>query len=234
MAGCVPVYGRLLSVALFELDECMAPVYETNSGYVDPCFAAFSSSDNMDDGEAFTRKCASGATLYHEDGKSTLQSVQVELDLNAEPAKEFMTKVGLVEEIASGTGENKVAVGWTRVVNAEANLLLTLWQEVLGSDACADGGEKSYRLHMYPLKGARLTTEGDMGSQDSYMRITGTTVANAALGQGPYPFLSGESSDEFFGEDELNGVTHHAVLDVGVAGPPEDCGVITLTAPVSP
>lgn len=232
MAGCVPVYGRLLSAALFLLDECMAPIYEQNAGYVDDCFAAFSTSDNLDEGEAFTRKCANGSTLYHEDGKTTLQSVQVELDLNAEPAKAFMLKAGLAEGVTKG--QATTAVGWTRSAEANANLLLAVWQEVLGGSTC-EGGERSYRIHLYPLKNARLTTEGELGSQDSYMRVTGSTIADAALGAGPYPFLQDEDGEPlFFDATDLDAVGHHTVLDVDAAPPPSTCGVITLTAPPVP
>ena len=224
---CSPVLGRLSTAAIFRLDNCMRPIYGEGAGYFDDCFAAFSSSDNMDEGEAFTRRCANGNILYHEDGQQSLQNVEVSIDFNAEPAESFMVEAGLVEPI-----ENDGAViGFTRCTIAKSNLLVAVWQEVLGSDACddEDGGEGGHRLHLFPLKNARLTLEGDLGSAESYMRITGTTVPTANLGAGPIPLLSGPSGP-VYAVDDLE-VCHHTVLTSGVAAPPDDCGVIDTVAP---
>lgn len=226
MAGCVPILGRLKSAALFRLDECMRPVYDPDGGYVDDCFAALSTSDNMNEGEAFTRNCADGSILYHEDGKNELQSVTVDLDLNAEPDADWMAVVGLSQPIEN----DGQIVGWTRCTSANANLLVGIWQEVLGSDACdEEGGGGGWRLHLYALKNARITFEGNLGAQDAYVRVTGNTVPNANLGKGPIPFLAGQTP-AFFEDDLL--VCHHTILTNGVVGPPSSCGVIATTAPV--
>lgn len=223
---CVPILGRLKTAAVFRLDECMRPIYSSSGGYVDDCFGAFSSSDNMDEGETFTRRCSDGTILYHEDGEQSLQSVEVNLDLNAEPDAEWLAEVGLVQPIMNG-GD---AIGWTRGTKASANLLVAVWQEVLGADACDDeSSEGGFRLHLFPLRRARLTLEGDLGSEDSYVRITGRTVAEANLGAGPIPFLAGDPDPVYPTDDLL--VFHHTALTEGIAPPPTECGVIETVAP---
>lgn len=225
--ACVEILGRLSSAAIFRLDHCMRPVYSETGGYVDDCFAAFSTSDNMDEGESFTRRCANGKILYHEDGEQSLESVEVNLDLNAEPDDQWMADVGLIKPIEN----DGQIIGWTRCTTASANLLIAVWQEVLGSDACDDeeGGSEGYRLHLYPLKKARLTFEGDLGAEDSYVRITGNTAAEADLGKGPIPFLNSPDG-AVFPTDDLE-VCHHTVLKGSVAAPPQDCGVIATVDP---
>lgn len=226
---CVPILGKLKTAAIFQLDDCMRPVYGTGTGYVDDCFAAFSTSDNMDEGETFTRRCADGRILYHEDGEQSLQSVEVNLDLNAEPDDDFMATVGLVQPVMNGVD----VIGWTRCTIASANLLVAVWQEVLGADACDEdeaGAAGGWRLHLFPIKKARLTLEGDVGSEDGYMRITGTTSPEANLGLGPIPLLQGPS-EAIYPEDDLI-VCHHTVLKNQIAAPPEECGPIDTVAPV--
>lgn len=225
--ACVPILGRLKTAAIFQLDDCMRPVYGEGTGYVDDCFAAFSTSDNMDEGETFTRRCADGTILYHEDGEQSLQSVEVNLDLNAEPDDAFMAQVGLVQPVMDGAD----VIGWTRCTKASANLLIAVWQEVLGADACddEDAAAGGWRLHLFPVKNARLTLEGDVGAEDGYMRITGTTSPEANLGLGPIPLLSGEEGAVFPTNDLV--VCHHTILKAGVAAPPEECGPIDTTAP---
>ena len=229
MTGCVPVLGRLGTVGLFALDECMAPIYAEAAGYFDDCFAAFSSSDNVDEGETFTRKCANGKILYHEDGKPSLQSVQVELDLNAEPSTDFMSFVGLTEPVKEGAK----TVGFSRGKQAIANILVAIWQEVIDVGSCGDAEGGGHRLHLYPLKNARLTTEGTLGAEDGYMRIAGSTVAEALIGGGPWPFFTdaGGSTPRFFTGSLL--VQHHTVLTGGIAAPPEQCGAVTLVGPAA-
>lgn len=186
--SCTEVLGRLLSVAVFRLDDCMRPIYGIGAGFLDDCFGAFTSSDNMDEGESFTRRCANGRILYHDDGEQSLQSVTVELDLNSEPDIPWLIDVGLVQGVTNA-GQD---IGYTRCTSSRANLLIVLWQEVIGGDGCEDeaaGG--GFRVHLYPLRNARLTFEGDLGAEDSYVRIAGNTAAKAELGRGPIPLLAG-------------------------------------------
>jgi len=229
--SCVPILGRLKTAAIFPLDDCMRPVYGTGVGYVDDCFAAFSTSDNMDDGESFTRRCADGTILYQEEGEQSLTSVEVNLDLNAEPAEEWMAQVGLVTPVLNGTE----TIGWTRCTKSSANLLVVVWQEVLGADACEEGSTAgAWRLHMFPLRKARLTLEGDIGAEDGYIRITGNTAPEVNVGRGPIPLLTGTLPADpavFPSNDML--VCHHTALTHGVAAPPDDCGVITTQAPLA-
>lgn len=225
--ACVPILGRLKTAAVFPLDDCMRPVYGADTAYVDDCFAAFGTSDNMDEGTSFTRRCADGTILYHEEGEQSLQSVEVSLDLNAEPAEAWMGQVGLVTPVMNGAE----VIGWTRCTKSSANLLIVVWQEVLGVEGCEDAeeGGGGWRLHMFPLRKARLTLEGNIGAEDGYIRIIGTTSPEANVGRGPIPLLQGAEGATFPTNDMI--VCHHTALTHGVAAPPEECGVITTTPP---
>ena len=227
MAGCVPILGRLHSAAVFRLDDCMRPIYGEAAGFVDDCFAALETSDNLDEGTTFTRRCASGAILYHDDGEQSLRSVTVSLDLNAEPDAGFLAGVGLITPVLSGTE----TIGWTRCTRSVANLLVAVWQEVLGADACDDDelGVGGWRLHLFPLRRARLTLQGNLGAEDGYVRITGNTVPEANLGLGPIPLLL-DDGVPVWPETDLS-VCHHTALTHGVIGPPDECGVINTVAP---
>lgn len=226
---CSPILGRLKAAAVFQLDDCMRPVYGPGTGYVDDCFAAFSSSDNMDEGTEFTRRCSDGTILYYEPGEQSLQSVEVNLDLNAEPDNEFLASLGMVNPVTSGTGIDNV-IGFTRCTKGSANLLVVVWQEILGSEACVDDSADRWRVHLFPLRKARLTLEGDLGAEDAYFRITGLTGSTANLGLGPIPLLSGPDGEAIFPTNDMD-VCHHTVLTNGVAGPPDECGVIDTVAP---
>lgn len=228
--SCSQILGRLKAAAVFQLDDCMRPVYGPGTGYVDDCFAAFSSSDNMDEGTEFTRRCADGTILYYEPGEQSLQSVEVSLDFNAEPDNAFLAGLDMVKPITNGVGPDNT-IGFTRCTKGSANLLVVVWQEVLGSEACADENSDQWRVHLFPLRKARLTVEGDLGSEDAYFRITGITGSTANLGQGPIPLLRGEDGNPVFPTNDLD-VCHHTVLTTGAAAPPAECGVIATEAPV--
>lgn len=227
--ACSPILGRLKTAAVFELDDCMRPVYGPDTGYVDDCFAGFTSSDNMDEGTEFTRRCADGTILYYEPGEQSLQSVEASLDLNAEPMTSFLSKLQLVKAVGP-TGVGATPYGFTRTTKGSANLLLVVWQEVLGSEACEDDSSDQFRVHLFPLRKARLTLEGDLGAEDSYFRITGVTASSANLGKGPIPLLRDAEGNAIFPTNDLE-VGHHTVLTSGVAAPPIECGVIDTEGP---
>lgn len=227
MATCeYAVPGKIKAAGVFQLDDCMRPIYGTAAGYIDSCPAAIDTSDNMDEGETFTRRCADGTILYHEDGEQSLESVEVSLDLHAVPA-DWMSGVGLVEPVVNDGN----VIGWTRCTKASANLLIAIWQEMRGGDACStEGDANGWRLHMFGVRNARLTLEGGIGAEDSYMRITGNTAGTADLGSGPIPLLADTDGDPVFPTNCMS-VCHHTVLDVGVASPPDVCGVIDTVEP---
>lgn len=226
--ACSPILGRLKTAGIFRLDNCMKPIYDPEGGYIDDCFAAFSTSDNMDEGESFTRRCADGTILYTDAGEQSLESVEVNLDLNGEPDIEWLAAVGLVTPIYTATGPDAPVNGYTRCTKSSANLLIAIWQEVLG-DTCDEEAAGGWRLHLFPLKKARLTFEGDIGAEDGFIRITGVTSATANLEKGPIPFLAGVPAP-LYPTVDLE-VCHHTVLTNQVAPPPDECGVIPTEEP---
>lgn len=188
MAVCeTPDLGRIQAVGLFLLDDCLRPIHGPAAGYIDNCPAAIATSDNVDEGEEFTRRCANGEIKVTIPGVTTLQSIKVDADFHwLDP--EWIAQAGGAEPIIND-GE---VVGWADATSSRFNVLVAVWQEIIGGDACAgDSDEVGSYVRLYPLKGARLTEEGDIGSSKNYTRITGVTSSKHELGAGPIPLAMG-------------------------------------------
>lgn len=194
MATCqTPDLGRIQAVGLFLLDDCMRPIHGPSAGYIDDCPAAVTTSDNINTSDDFRRQCADGSTKVFIPGVNSLDSIETNVDLHwLDP--DWIAQAGGAEAITQG-GE---VIGWGDGVNTKFNVLVVVWQEILGGGACEGDNEGGAYVRLYPVKGARITDEGDIGSAESYTRITGTTVAKHDLGSGPIPLavdpLTGEST----------------------------------------
>lgn len=229
MAVCVtPDLGRIKAVGLFLLDDCMAPVYGANSGYVDDCPAAVATSDNIDDGEDFTRRCADGSLKRYLPGIKSLQSIEVNLDFHwLDP-----TFVALAQGASPIVHDGDV-VGWGDGTNDRFNVLVVVWQELLGDDVCTDDQPCSDYVRMYPIQGARLTEDGDIGSEDNVIRLTGETVDYAQLGSGPIPLMCDGTTGDAEWPTTCFPSGEHRYRFIG--GPvPADCGVMDTEEPDSP
>lgn len=225
MANCTgqPDLGRILAVGVFAADECLAPIYGPRMGYYDDC-ATISTSDNTDDGEDFTRRCPDGSIRRFVPGKRSLQSIEVNIDYHwFDPS--WMGEIGGAQPITQG-GE---VIGWSDCTQDRFNLIVVVWQEILGAGACADGTLQAY-VRIYPLKDARITEEGDVGAEDSYTRITGMTVDTHALGSGPLPLAAGETRPEWLTQCLADGC--HRFRFIG-APPPDldECGPMDTEEP---
>ena len=224
-----PDLGRIKSVGLFLLDDCMAPVVGTAAGYLDDCPAAIETSDDIDDGEDFTRRCANGSVKRFLPGIRTLNSIEVNVDFHwLDP--EWIAAAGGASPILFD-GET---VGWSDGTNDKFNVLVVVWQEILGGDVCAgdDEGCNDY-IRMYPLKGAMLTEDGDIGSEDNVFRITGNTVDTAQLGSGPIElFCDPDTGDAAWATDCFPTGQHRYKFIGGAA--PETCGAVDTEEPPDP
>lgn len=223
MAQCkTPDLGRIKAVGLFLADECLNPIYGENAGYIDPCVAAFETSDNVDDGEEFTRRCADGSIKRYVPGVKSLQSIEVNVDLHwLDPA--WITEAGGANAIE----HNAEVVGWADGTSSKFNVIVVVWQEVLGE--CGAGIISDF-VRIYPVKGATVTEEGAPGSEDNYVRITGETTDSHNLGFGPIPLAQDQvSGDAEWLTTELEDGNHRFRF-LG-APAPEDCGAMTTTAP---
>lgn len=228
MAQCkTPDLGRIKAVGLFLLDDCMRPIYGPEAGYIDDCPAAVSTTDNLDEADDFTRRCADGSIKINVPGVTSTQSIQVDVDLHwLDPA--WITQAGGQTAIT----QNGEVIGTADGSNDRFNVLVVVWQELLGGDACAgDAGEAGAYVRLYPVKNARVTEEGDMGSAEAYQRITGVTDASHELGSGPIPLAEGEEGAAWLQECLPSG--SHRLRFLGAAQPTE-CGVIDTTEPTTP
>jgi hypothetical protein len=220
-----PDLGRIKKVGLFLADECLTPLYGADTGYLDDCPAAFETSDNVDDGEEFTRRCADGSIKRYIPGKKSLQSIEVNVDLHwLDP--EWIAAAGGATAIEHD-GE---VVGWADGVSDRFNVVVVVWQEILGE---CGGGVTGDFVRIYPVKGATVTEEGTPGSEDNYVRITGQTSDSHNLGSGPLPLALDETTGdaEWLSEDLPDGT--HRFRFVG-APAPDGCGALTTTSPTSP
>lgn len=226
MAECkTPDLGRIKAVGLFLADECLNPIYGAAAGYIDPCVAAFETSDNVDDGEEFTRRCANGSIKRYVPGVKSLQSIEVNVDLHwLDP--DWIAQAGGATAITHGNE----TIGWADGTSDRFNVIVVVWQEILGE--CGDDANGDF-VRIYPVKGATVTEEGAPGSEDNYVRITGETTDSHNLGFGPVPLaLDPDTGDAEWLDEALPDGTHRFRF-VG-APAPEDCGSITTVDPTSP
>lgn len=219
-----PDLGRIKKVGLFLADECLTPLYGADMGYLDDCPASFETSDNVDDGEEFTRRCADGSIKRYIPGKKSLQSIEVSVDLHwLDP--EWIANAGGATAIEHD-GE---VIGWADGTADRFNVVVVVWQEILGE---CGGGVTGDFVRIYPVKGATVTEEGTPGSEDNYVRITGNTSDSHNLGFGPIPLaLDTVSGDAEWLTDPFEDGTHRFRFIGGEA--PEGCGAITTTDPGS-
>lgn len=223
MALCqTPDLGRIKKVGLFLADDCLNPIYGADSGYLDDCPAAFESSDNVDDGEDFTRRCADGSIKRYIPGVKSLQSIEVNVDLHwLDPT--WIAQAGG----ATAIQHNAETVGWADGVSDRFNVIVIVWQEILGE--CGEGVTGDF-VRIYPVKGATVTEEGTPGAEDNYVRIAGQTTSSHSLGLGPIELaLDSVTGDAEWMSDPFPDGTHRFRF-IG-APAPEGCG---STASVDP
>ena len=219
-----PDLGRIKKVGLFLADECLTPLYGADMGYLDDCPAAFETSDNVDDGEEFTRRCADGSIKRYIPGVKSLQSIEVNVDLHwLDP--EWIAAAGGATAIEHD-GE---VIGWADGVSDRFNIVVVVWQEILGE---CGGGVTGDFVRIYPVKGATVTEEGTPGSEDNYVRITGQTSDSHNIGVGPVPLaMDATTGDAEWLSEPLEDGTHRFRFIGGTA--PDGCGSIPTLAPTS-
>ena len=129
MANCTSQdLGRIKKVGLFLADADMTPRFGPDMGYLDDCPAAFESSDSVDDGEEFTRRCADGSIKRYVPGVKSLQSIEVNIDLHWIDA-EWLASAGGAGAITHETE----TVGWADRTSDRFNVFVVVWQELLGN-----------------------------------------------------------------------------------------------------
>lgn len=177
-----PDLGRIKAVAMFLLDDCMAPIWGTSAGFIDSCPANVETTDNMDEGVPWLKRCPDGTIRRFLPGKKSLQSILVNMDFNwIDP--EWVALAGGAEPVV----HNGEIIGWGDATRSNFNVLFVVWQEILGGDVCTDENLCDDYVRLYPVKDARMTEFGTIGSADNVIRVTGETVAAHQLGSGPIP-----------------------------------------------
>lgn len=228
MTHCdTPDLGRIKAVGLFLLDDRLAPIYGTSAGYVDDCPAGVETSDNVDEGESFTRRCADGTIKRFIPGTSSLQDIDVSVDLHwMDP--DWLAQAGGAQPVL----HDGQVIGWSDCTQSRFNVVVVIWQELLvsdGYDPNATDQCKDY-VRIYPLRGARVTEQGTIGNEDNVVRVTGSTFASHALGSGPIELgCDPTTGDAEWLTDCLPSGCHRFRF---VGGPPPvDCGAIDTVEP---
>lgn len=232
MAECqTPNLGRIVAVGLFLADQCLSPIYGPNAGYIDTCPAGFTSSDNIDDGEDFTRRCTNGTIKYFRKGTRSLQDIEVNVDLHwIDP--DWLSAAGGAAPIV----HNGEIIGWGDKTRSATNLIVVVWQEIFSDAACdptsSDVGCNHW-VRVYPVLDARITEEGDPGAEDNYIRVTGNTTASSAVGSGPIPLACDAVTGDAEWLSNCIPAGSHRGRFIG-GPPPEVCGTMTTVAPTVP
>lgn len=225
MGQCqTPDLGRIKKIGMFLADDCLNPIFGADAGYLDDCPANFESSDNVDDGQEFTRRCADGSIKRYIPGVKSLQSIEVNVDLHwLDP--DWIAQAGG----ATAIEHNGEVIGWADGTSDRFNVIVIVWQEILGE--CGDTASGDF-VRIYPVKGATITEEGTPGSEDNYVRITGETTDSHSLGLGPIPLaLDPVTGDAEWLSEELPDGTHRFRF-VG-ASAPDECGAVATVDPGS-
>lgn len=225
MAECVtPDLGRIKKIGLFLADDCLNPVYGAAAGYLDDCPAGFETSDNVDDGEEFTRRCADGSIKRYIPGVKSLQSIEVNVDLHWLDSEWITTAGG-----ATAIEHDGEVVGWADGTSDRVNVIVVVWQEILGE---CGGDVTGDFVRIYPVKDAKVTEEGTPGAEDNYVRITGMTSNSNNVGLGPIPLaLDTVSGDAEWLSEPLPG-DQHRYRFTGAAAP-VGCGSVATVDPGS-
>jgi hypothetical protein len=217
-----PDLGRIKKVGMFLADDCFNPIFGTAAGYLDDCPAAFETSDNVDDGTDFTRRCADGSIKVSIPGVKSLQSIEVNVDLHwMDP--EWISQANA----ATAIEHDGATIGWADGISDRFNVIVIVWQEILGE--CGDEGTGDF-VRIYPVKGATITEQGTPGGEDNYVRITGVTTSSHNLGTGPIQLAMDATTGaaEWLSAPLPTG--QHRFRFIG-APAPEGCGAITTVDP---
>lgn len=181
-----PMPGRFLAVGIFLSDDCGQPISGPDAGYNDWCPAALAMTDDVQEGEGFTRTCANGDIIVEIPPKETLPGVDVELDLHGiDPA--FAGSIS-----GSPVTQNGEVVGWDDCQDGSGNASIYLYREVVdGNGACGGpGGQPLYLVTILPwVTNLRVTSEGTFGGDDGYQRLTGRSRTGHSFGHGAIPLF---------------------------------------------
>lgn len=218
--------GKFKAAALFKADACGAPVEGTDAGYFDCCPGAFAYTPNTTEGEAFERTCADGRPLVTIDGATTTNSWQLDLDLHGADPSVFTSFAGAVPITEGGE-----VIGWGLGPDSFGSASVLVWREILSTAGVCDpaGGAQQYLVTIFPwVDTITLTEEGTFGSQDAYLRLSGTARTGHQFGRGPIPLLAGDP-DPVCLTDPVPSSLH--VFNIETTVPwPDECGFVDVTA----
>lgn len=219
--------GIQQGILLFEVDECFQPVYGTDGAYFDNCAMVGAATPvTADTRPEFLKACPNGDIRAYTPARTVTTTTDVQFNFAWLPV-EFLATIGATEPIVF----NGETVGYSDCDNA-IKLGALVFQEALGSDACA-GGEQGAQsiVTAYALRDVRISSDGEVGTSAFNYTLLGKAVA-ANIGSGPIPLFydSGTPEDAAWPEDCIQVCAKGAVFKA--FGPPEECGAIDTVAPV--
>lgn len=221
--------GPVQGVLLFAVDECYQPVYGTDAAYYDNCATVGALTPvTADTRPEFLKACPNGDIRAYVPARTVTTTSDLVLNFAWLPI-EFLAVNGVVTPIVF----NGETVGYTDCDQA-IKLGALVFQEALGSDACA-GGEPGAQsiVTAYALRDVRISNDGDVGTSGFNYTVIGKTVATQ-IGSGPVPlfFDSGDPEEAAWPDECIPVCVKGGVFKA--FGPPDECGIIDTVAPVDP
>lgn len=221
--------GPVEKIGFFTVDECFNPVYGVDAGYIDDCASIGAIEPQTEDTRPeFLLACPNGNIRAYVPPRTVTKTTDAAFNVPWLPI-EFLASAGAVTPVVF----NGEVVGYSDCDEA-IKLIVAVWQELLGNDACGGGdlGAPSI-VTLYALRDVRFTETGTKGTSDARYVIAGKTV-KANLGSGPLPlFFDSSEPDEPAWPDECIQVCVKGT-PFKSAAPPEECGLITTEEPDTP
>lgn len=223
--------GPVQGIGLFAVeDNCFTPAYGTDAGFFDNCATVGGNEPQESTArEAFEKYCPNGDVRAYLPERTVVTTSNVQLNFPWLPA-EWLAAVDAFDPIMF---DGEIVGG--SPTGSQVNLLVLIWQELLGSDACSDtdGGPASI-VTPWAVRDVRFSSDGDFGTSGFNYTLLGKTV-DANIGSGPIPLFydSGDPSEAAWPEDCIR-VSKDGQTRFKAFGPPSECGVITTEAPDVP
>lgn len=218
--------GPVQGVLLFAVDDCYQPVYGTDAAYYDDCATVGSLAPvTADTRPEFLKACPNGDIRAYKPPRTVTTYSDLQLNFAWLPI-EFLAVNGVVTPITF----NGETVGYTDC-DQTIKLGAIVFQEALGSDACAGGEPGAASIAtLYALSDTRISSDGDVGTSGFNYTVLGKTVA-AEMGSGPIPLFydSGAPDEAAWPEACIQACVKGAVFKS--FGPPDECGIIDTVAP---
>jgi hypothetical protein len=223
----VPLQGSSLRVT--RLDECGNPEFGECAFAVSDGFVQAVLTPNVEEGERFLQRNASGAAMVNQRGKPLLNWYDVSIQFQQVDPELFTIITGL--EPYLDDQDNVIGFPVTEEHFATANFALEAWmgnaeEECLPGDAFPFFG---YNLLPWVVEGA-LAESITITNALITFTVNGRTRKGTPWGVGPYDVVRDASSDPSPLFTAIPTDTHHLPIWTQLAPPEPSCGCQSLSS----